>query len=186
MEAPISLVRTSEFLLQDECFMFYDTPEELKGKPNYYISNDDRLYWWDGTDEVILSKEMDEWLKALAVEHKEISEGMSGEPESSEEFLEKFLMLLAETSQYYKHIYPFQNMFYDFIQNGNKIGYRAAVKLLERITDENKEEGKIVEKIKCSWDMVNRNVTHNVGRLKLKRYLSVMANHRLRKKYFNF
>ncbi len=73
-----------------------------------------------------------------------------------------------------------------FEDKRNKIGYRAAVKLLERIADENREEGKIIEKVKCSWDMVNRSVTHNVGRLKLKRYLSVMANHRLRKKYFNF
>lgn len=101
---------------------------ELKGKPNYYISDDARLYWWDGTDEVIFSKEMDEWLRALAIEHKGISEGMSEEPESSEKFLKKFLMLLVETNQYYKHIYPFQNMFYEFIQNGNKVGYRAAVK----------------------------------------------------------
>lgn len=26
----------------------YNTPEELRGKPNYYLSDDDRLYWWVG------------------------------------------------------------------------------------------------------------------------------------------
>ena len=147
INAPVSPVRTSEFLRQDGGFTFFDTPEELRGKPNYYISDDDRLYWWDGTDEVILSKEMDEWLRKLVVTHKEI---------------------------------------YEFIQNSSKLEYRAAVELLKRIADENKEEGKIIEKVKFNWDITSRNVTHNAGRLKLKRYFSVMANSRLRKKYFDF
>ena len=67
-----------------------------------------------------------------------------------------------------------------------KTEYRAAVKLLKKISDENKEEGKIIEKVRYSWDLTSRNVTHNAGRLKLKRYLSVMANRRLREKYFGF
>lgn len=77
-------------------------------------------------------------------------------------------------------------MFYEFVHNGNKIEYRAALKLLKEIADENREEGKIIEKAKYAWDITNRNVTHNAGRLKLKRYLSVMANRRLREKYFGF
>ena len=186
IEAPIPPVRTSEFLRQDGYFTFYDTPEELKGTPNYYISDDDRLYWWDGTDEVVLSKEMDEWLKTLSIRHREISEDMAGKSESSDEFLKNFLMLLVEIDQYYKRIYPFQNMFYEFVQNGSKIAYKAAVRLLKRIADENREKGKIIEKAKYDWDITSRNVTHNAGRLELKRFLSVMANRRLRKKYFDF
>ncbi|MBD5393238.1 MAG: hypothetical protein HDR23_01405 [Lachnospiraceae bacterium] len=186
IEKPILPVRTSEFLHQDGYFIFYDTPEELKGKPNYYISDDDRLYWWDGTDEVILSEKMDNWLRNLAHSHKEISQNMVGEPENANDFLKNFLMLLVEIDQYYKRILPFQNMFYEFLQNGSKTEYRAAVKLLKKISDENKEEGKIIEKVKYSWDLTSRNVTHNAGRLKLKRYLSVMANRRLREKYFGF
>lgn len=78
IEAPVPPFRTSEFLRQDDFFAFYDTPKELEGKPDYYISDDDRLYWWDGTDEVVLSKEMDEWLGILAVRHKEILEKLTG------------------------------------------------------------------------------------------------------------
>ena len=102
------------------------------------------------------------------------------------EFLRKFLSLLVEIDQYYKRIYPFQSMFYEFLQNGSRIEYRAAVELLKRISDENKEEGKIIEKARGNWDLVSRNVTHNTGRLKVKRYLSVMANLALRQKYFGF
>lgn len=186
IQEPVPPVRTSEFLRQDGCFTFYDTPEELKGKPNYYISDDDRLYWWDGTDEVVLSKEMDEWLKTLSIKYREISGDMEAKSESSDEFLKSFLMLLVEIDQYYKRIYPFQNMFYEFVQNGSKIEYKAAVRLLKWIADENREKGKIIEKVKYAWDITSRNVTHNAGRLKLKRFLSVMANRRLREKYFGF
>lgn len=77
-------------------------------------------------------------------------------------------------------------MFYEFIQNGDKAEYRAAVKLLKEIADENRAEGRIIEKVKYSWDLTSRNVTHNIGRLRLKRFLSVMANRKLRKQYFEF
>lgn len=186
IQAPVPPVKTSEFLRQDGYFTFYDTPEELKGTPDYYISDDDRLYWWDGTDEVVLSKEMDEWLKTLSMKYGEISRGMEEKPESSDAFLKNFLMLLVEIDQYYKRIYPFQNMFYEFVQNGSKVEYRAAVRLLKWIADENRKKGKIIEKVKYDWDITNRNVTHNAGRLELKRFLSVMANRRLRERYFEF
>ena len=97
-----------------------------------------------------------------------------------------FLSLFADIDQFYQRIFPFQSMFYDFLQNSGKREYRAALELLKEIADENKEEGKIIEKAKYSWDLTSRNVTHNAGRLRLKRYLAVMANKKLREKYFGF
>ncbi len=188
-EAAVPSVRTSEFLRQDGFFVFSDTPEELQGRPNYYISDDDRLYWWDGTDEVIISEEVDEWLKGLAVQYKKTLKDVKDIIEKSggsDAFFKGFLELLVEIDQYYKRIYPFQSMFYEFIQNGDKAEYRAAVKLLKEIADENRAEGRIIEKVKYSWDLTSRNVTHNIGRLRLKRFLSVMANRKLRKQYFEF
>ena len=185
-EAPVPPVRTSEFLRQDGYFAFFDTPEELKGRPDYYISDDDRLYWWDGTDEVVISRELDEWLRELALQHKQILKNMAQESGTADEFFKEFLMLLVEIDQYYKRIYPFQSMFYEFIQNSDKAKYRAAVKLLKKIADENRKEGKIIEKAKYSWDITSQNVIHNAGRLKLKRYLSIMANRKLREQYFEF
>ena len=135
---------------------------------------------------MILSEKMDEWLRTLALCHKKISQNIADKAEDSNEFFKDFLMLFVEIDQHYKRIYPFQNMFYEFLQNGSKTEYRAAVKLLKKISDENREEGKIIEKAGYSWDLTSRNVTHNEGRLKLKRYLSVMANRRLREKYFEF
>ena len=205
IEAPIEPVRTSDYLRQDGWFTFYNNPEELKGKPNYYLSDDDRLYWWsESSDEVILSDQMDRWLKGLAARHTKILESIretkrnARESRQSEEtdaadgksesvsFLEDFLTLLEEIETYYKHIYPFQNMFYEFVQNGGREEYCAAVELLGQLAEENREEGKIIEKLRSSWDHTSKNVTCNIGRLRLKRYLSVMANPELRKKYFGF
>lgn len=185
IETPVPPVRTSEFLRQDGWFTFHDTPEELKGKPNYYISDDDRLYWWDGFDEVIISEETDQWLKGLAQRHKDIVDHMN-EAGAGQEFIKGFLSLFADIDQFYQRIFPFQSMFYEFLQNSGRREYRAAVDLLKKIADENQEEGKIIEKAKYNWDITSRNVTHNMGRLRLKRYLAAMANEKLRKKYFGF
>lgn len=139
-EAPIPPVRTSEFLRQDGYFVFHGTPEEAKDKPKYIISDDDRMYWWDGSDEVVLSEEMDIWLKALALEHREIAEKITQDEMDQNEFLKNFLALLAEMDQYYKRIFPFQSMFYDFLQNGSKREYRAAVEQLRKLANDNREE----------------------------------------------
>ena len=50
----------------------------------------------------------------------------------------------------------------------------------------NREAGKIVGKIGYNWECYDRRATFNEGRLKLRRYLSIMANKKLRKKYFKF
>lgn len=185
-EAPIPPVRTSEFLRQDGHFVFLDTPEEAQDKPKYFISDDDRMYWWDGSDEVILSGELNQWLKALALEHRELAEKIAQGEMDQNEFLKDFLTLLVEINHYYKRIYPFHSMFYDFLQNGSKREYRAAVEQLRKLADDNREEGSIIKTGEYSWEVTSRQVTHNIGRIRLKRYLSVMANRTLRQRYFGF
>lgn len=186
-EVPIPPVRTSDFLWQEEpFFLSVMEKEEGKERPDYHISDDDRMYWWDGTDEVIISEKMDEWLKELAERHCELSETLVDDGKTGNDFLKGFLSLLVETDRFYKRICPFQTMFYEFIQNGYKKEYRAAIELLRQLTEENKEEGKIIESLQSSWELVSRKITHNTGRLRLKRYLAVMANRKLRQKYFGF
>ena len=163
-----------------------DTPEEAQDKPKYFISDDDRMYWWDGSDEVILSGELNQWLKALALEHRELAEKIAQGELEQNEFLKDFLTLLVEINHYYKRIYPFHSMFYDFLQNGSKREYRAAVEQLRKLADDNREEGSIIKTGEYSWEVTSRQVTHNIGRIRLKRYLSVMANRTLRQRYFGF
>ena len=188
-ERIIPEIRTSEFLRQDSWFTFRDTPEELKGKGNYYLSDDDRIFWWDGTDEVIISDDMNAWLMELSNRHRrlmDLPDAGCGNKFKGPDFIEDFIILLDEICDCYKRIYPFKTMFYDFIQNSGKREYRAAIALLKMLYEENKEEGKVIKYAGWEWDWVSKNVTQNIARLRLKRYLSVMANVKMRKKYFDF
>lgn len=76
---------------------------------------------------------------------------------------------------------------HEFLQNGNKKEYIAAVVLLKKLADseEYKKSGRIIEYVK-EWRITSRNVTNNYARIRLKRYMSVMANKKLREKYFGF
>ena len=105
IEAQIPPVKTSDVLKQDSWFTFHDTPKELAGRPNYYISDDDRLYWWDGSDEVVISENTDRWLWELAEEHQSLKQEDQGAETGA--FFEKFIKMLIDTEQYYKRIYPF-------------------------------------------------------------------------------
>jgi len=184
---PVSPVRTSDYLLQDGWFAFYDTPKELEDEKRYHISDDDRLFWWDGSDEVIISDETDEWLKKLSKRHGELVETVS---EGTRLDVKEFLKILTDIDDHYKRIYPFQCMFYDFIENNTDKNYVAAVRLLDELakSDEYKKKGKAIEFLKANygWNMNSRVVTHNEARIKLKRYLAIMANKKLRGMYFGF
>lgn len=185
-ESAIAPIRTADFLRNDGFFTFYRNPQELKGVPNYYLSDDERAYWWDGTDEVILSEEMEQWMVDLGGRHRKIVEEIRDTEQTKEDFTKELVVILSRIEQFYKRVYAFQGMFYEFLQNATDIKYRAAVKLLEQLEEENKEDGKIIEKVGTWWDLTSKNVTFNIGRRRMKRYLSVMVNQELRMKYFGF
>lgn len=186
LHAPVKKVKTSTYLRQDGVFAFYENPEELKGKPNFYLSDADRLYWWDGTDEVEIAEETDSWLKKLAQEYRDFLQ-TDEKPSESSISLKDFMMLLDEINSYYWRIFPFESMFYDFAEHISQKEYVAAVELIRKVADdpENREAGKIIER-KKNGGFHNKNVIENAGRVQMKRVLDVMANKKLRKKYFDF
>lgn len=186
-EMPIPKIGTSKYLRQDGGIIFWKTPDELKGKPNYYLSDDDRLYWWkEDSDEVCISEATDKWLRRLAERHREIVENLD-DGLVSDHFLRDFLALLKEITTIYKRVYPFETMFYEFLRNHNQKEYLAAIELLRQLKDENKEEGSVIEKVlDRPWSLSSKNVLFNAARLRMKRYLSLLANCELRKKYLGF
>ena len=58
IEGPIAPVTTSDFLSQDGYFTFWETPSELVGEENYYISDWDRLYWWGKIEDVEITEQV--------------------------------------------------------------------------------------------------------------------------------
>ena len=78
-----------------------------------------------------------------------------------------------------------ENIFRDYDIHGENSQYHAAVLLFHQLVEENKERGKMIEMVH-NWSCGNRNVVNNIGRLRIKRYLAIMANNELRKKHFHF
>ena len=181
----IGKLKTKDFLKNNGCFTFYNTPAELKDKPDYYLSDDDLMYWWDGTDTVQLSIRMVETLTRWSVELKKFETEINRDEIEDYDMLKSLLELLDRANHEYRDIYAFQNMFYEFAQNNKDIHYFAALKLFEKILDENWEAGKIIQSVE-SWSTASKNVICNEGRITVKRYLSVLANKKLRVKCFGF
>ncbi len=187
-ERPVRPVRTSIYLRQTYSFVFPSRYEEMKGVPVYYLSDDDRLYWWDpDSDEVILSSEVDRWLKDLSLRHRAILESLKGKPLKPRAFRKKFLDVLIGVSNGYRYVYPFKRMFREFIRHSRKKEYVAALELYKELAAENWKTGKVAGEIEENyWLLASRTERCNPGRMAMKRYLSVMANRKLRKRYFGF
>lgn len=186
LREPVEPIRTSDYLRQERWGTFLNTPEELKGQPNYYLTDADRLYWWDGTDEVQISEEIDAWLKELAARYREIMERKKA-GEISGLGLRGFVTLLGEINEYYWHIYPFEGAFQEFTDHISETEYAAAIELLRQIAEakENRKAGSVVS-YGPDNSMKSKNVTGNLGRLRVKWLYAVLANRQLRQRYFGF
>ena len=186
VEMPAPGMETSDFLREDEWFR-RPVPEELKDSPMYHVSDDDRLYWW-GDKDVMISADLNQWLGELAIRHRELMQELPDRPDEAESDarLKDFLFLLADINEHYQRVFPFQNMVYDFIRNGDRKEYRAAVALLRELSEQNRQTGEVIRYAQGRWEGVSRKVTFNRGRLRMKRFLSVMANEQLREIYFRF
>ena len=180
----IEEMKTSDFLRIDQSYKLGD-PEELKDKPNYYISDDDLIYWWDGSDDVVLSDQMIKTIAKWSEELKDIEAEQTDDSIADYDMLKALIDLLSQANSSYKRIFAFRNMFYEFIENNKNVHYIAAMKLLEKILDDNWEAGKIIERV-GRWEFASKNVTFNEGRVTVKRYLSLLANKKLRKQYLGF
>lgn len=187
LKRPVPDVSTSEFLNQTYEFCFTGSvPKELENEPRYYLSDDDRAYWWDDSDEVVLSGNMEGWLKSLAEQHKTIRASLSVENLAGNDFLTEMMDTLADADNTYERIFAFSNMFYEFLQNAANPDYVAAMRLFRKLLYSNREQGILIKQIKDDWYYANRKLKFNHARLMIKRYLAVMANPKLRKKFFGF
>ncbi len=76
-------------------------------------------------------------------------------------------------------------MFYEFIANGTRKEYHAAIEVLRKLYEDNKDDARYLEDIR-DWSMASKNVICVYGRMNMKRYLALLANVELRKKYLGF
>lgn len=184
--ATLGKIKTSKFLRNDNYFTFYDTPEEIRHKENYYISDDDLMYWWDETEKIQISEKMKNKIYNWKKEYDEILRNITPDEINNYDMLKKLMDVLKSADNYYKRIFAFNDMFYEFLENGKNAKYVAVVELFRKIVEDNKKDGKIIEYARDRWTYVSKNVTFNEGRVTIKRFLSLMANKKIRKIYFDF
>lgn len=127
---PFPEVSTTRYFQHLYCLSYLSLPEELKKKPYYIFTDSDRLYWWDGTDSVIVSESLDEKLqfwgrlfRSSLKDEKLFSCICGDELCTSEKFLKTFMKILSDINELYKRIIPFKSMFYEFIENSERIEY---------------------------------------------------------------
>ena len=135
---------------------------------------------------MIISDEVEKWLLELAERHKQIKKENATKWSEEEYSEEKFFEVFVDADETYGRIDPFETMFHEFMDNREELDYRAALELFRRLLDENREQGKVIKLVTGRWELASRKLTHNPARMKIKRYLAVMANRKLRKKYFDF
>lgn len=126
------------------------------------ILNDDRAFWWDGTDRVAFSEDMERWIAGLSVQYSRLINEEFPIQHEQGSFLRELMNILSEAGRLDKPVYAFQNMFYEFLEHGFDRRYAAAVKLLGKLCQDNARPEQI------------------------KRYFSILANERLREKCFGF
>ena len=171
MDAPIEPISTATFLSA------YGT---------FYETDADRLYWWDGTKEVIISDELELWLQSLKKKYIEILKKTPQSTIRTDQFLKSFMKLLKDIDNKYHRIFAFADMFYEFLNHSDQSEYQAAIELLKALAEENEEAGRLPENAERYWSMLEDKSVHNIGRLRIKRYLSLLANKKLRQKYLEF
>lgn len=173
--------KTANFLdISDNALCFWKT----KFPKNYHKTDDDLSYFWTKDSDINFSDEFNVWCQELKKEFDKINNEYYELLETFD-YTKKILDTLNYANEYYKRIFAYKEMFYDFLGNSQTKEYQSALKLFEKILEDNKEDGKIIEECN-SWDIEDKNITFNKGRLNVKRFLSIMANKELRKKIFNF
>lgn len=127
--------------------------ETITTEQYFSCSSDDRLYWWKKDSDVLLSEEIKERLNGLSLKHKALcSNDLSGDITT---WQKRLVGLLATHS----NIYCFEQMFYEFIGSFHDDRYRAAVLLLEEVSQDDDE---------------------------YRRLLALFANPELRREYYAF
>lgn len=158
----------------------------------FNLSPDDLLYYFQEGDEDKFSKLLKRWVSEWQDEYQEILK--------TEIIIENPIKWICDILRFansnYYNIYAFSNFFYESIGHLNDQRYLALWKILDNMVHDQEllEIGNIIfenngttkkKKLKKFWFLIKKHEKNNQARLKLKRYLALLANERLRKKIFD-
>jgi len=137
------------------------------------INPDDLLYFMPMPD---LSREMSEWLEELKSRYESImAEDFTMRDGNS--FLKDIITTLSAVNKHFGHIFMFRETFYEFITHNQEKEYQAVWTLYERIV---KEEWGYEKDLVKDWD----GYPNTQSRMKVRRFLALLANPTMRQRVF--
>ncbi len=138
------------------------------------LNPDDLLYFLPVPD---LSREMSDWLHELKSRYESImAEDFPMRDGNS--FLKDIITTLSAANKHFGHIFMFRETFYEFMTHNHEKKYQAVWTLYERIVKE--EWGYEQDLIKDLDGYPNTQ-----SRMKVRRFLALLANPTMRKKVFD-
>lgn len=143
------------------------------------VKDDDRVPFWKPDGAVVFSEEMNAWLEEMKGRLDELIAG-DGELIAEGEFFSVFIDTLFALEESYIRMYFFSNAFQEFVSTSYRREIQAAVLLMQKMMEEDAEE--IEELSHARWYTDIR----TPGRMRMRRYLAVLANRELRQKVFGF
>lgn len=156
----------------------------------FNLTPDDLLYYFQEGDEMKFSRELKKWFMEWQKTYQD---------KINEELVIKnptkwICDILTFIHANYYGVFAFSSFFYETMENINDQRYLLLWKILEDMAydEEMLEIGSVLfketeskqKKLKEYWGFIKRYEKNNKARLKLKRYLSLLANKRLRKEMF--
>lgn len=156
------------------------------------ISDDDMIFLWKKDGKIQFSEELELWFDEL----KSLFDENSKEKIIIENPLLWIIDLLHFAYENYVRIFAFSSFFQESIENLNNQNYLILWKIFEDMChdEEMLKNGSVIffnndsqsKKLKDDWCFIDRNEIMNSSRVKLKRYMALVANKELRKLVFGF
>ena len=164
--------------------LYQDQPQGRIVTPFKYlhVSDDDRAYYWTPCGDVSFSPEMEAWLSALKKEYQTILDSdVNTLPRSN--FILLLFSTLEDINRKYREIYAFKDMLDDYLQHLESREYQTAWVVLHRLAQYQKHDFTIYD---GPWELAPAEFRNHSARLKIKRFLAILANQALRQEIFDF
>ena len=150
----------------------------------YNISDDHRLYYYDNARKFKFSSQLLDWLDMISKRYQNVLKNTNKIPLYTD-YLRQFIDVCTSCASDDKGLYFFNDAFYEFINHSNSIQYWAAIELLKVLVTE-VPKGQYHKSANFETFAEQQDDYYHDQRHKVKLFIALLANHKLRKKYLGF
>lgn len=150
----------------------------------YNISDDHRLYYYDNARKFKFSSQLLDWLDTISKRYQNVLKNTNKIPLYTD-YLRQFIDVCTSCASDDKGLYFFNDAFYEFINHSNSIQYWAAIELLKVLVTE-VPKGQYHKSANFETFAEQQDDYYHDQRHKVKLFIALLANHKLRKKYLGF